>query len=191
MSKSNVDTSNALKSDANAIPFGMSAMQVKFVDEFLVDRNAIQAAIRAGYSARYAKSKSWELLRAPRVRDEVNRRVSQATAKADVSAAEVIAELKKIALFDVGQLFTCDGKIITDAGKLPDYVRRGLTGFDIITLDRTGRYIVKLTPGNKLKAIELLMKHLGLLTDRIESTELSSVVFSMDFGDDDVLSDVS
>jgi len=51
-------------------------------------------------------------------------------------------------------------------------------------LNKEGDYAVKLNPGNKMKALELLGKHAGLFVDRKEA-ESRQVVFSLDYGETD------
>lgn len=163
---------------------GLSAQRIRFIDEFMVDRDATNAARRAGYSEMAARANSWKLLRVPAIREEIDRRVAAASAKADVDAVDILRDLKRIAFFDIRQLFR-DGKIITDPADLPEEVARGLVNFDIIVLDRDGQHIVKLNPGNRLKALELLGRHLKMFCDRTEVSEHSNVTFTTDFGVDD------
>lgn len=78
--------------------------QRAFVGEYLVDRNATQAAIRAGYSARTAGHIGPELLTKTRVADEVEARTARLLRCQGISAEEVISELRALALSDIGDV---------------------------------------------------------------------------------------
>lgn len=62
-----------------------------FVREYLIDFNATQAAIRAGYSKKTAASQSWDLLRKP----EIQAAIQKVGAKAEITAEEVLRGLKR------------------------------------------------------------------------------------------------
>ena len=53
---------------------GLSAKQQRFVDEYLVDLNATQAAIRAGYSEKTAGAQGFDLLKKPEIEAPLLRR---------------------------------------------------------------------------------------------------------------------
>ncbi|XSG76742.1 terminase small subunit [Herpetosiphon llansteffanensis] len=62
----------------------LTAKQRRFVDEYLVDFNATQAAIRAGHSQRSAASIGSENLRKPEIQTEINRRLDSIMPKAEI-----------------------------------------------------------------------------------------------------------
>lgn len=62
----------------------LTAKQRQFVDEYLVDFNATQAAIRAKYSARSAASVGSENLRKPEIQAEINRRLDSIMPRAEI-----------------------------------------------------------------------------------------------------------
>lgn len=76
---------------------GLTPKQAAFVREYLVDRNATQAAIRAGYSAHTAQEQGSRLLSNVMVAAEVANRETKAAVKAEITEAEVIKGLKDIA----------------------------------------------------------------------------------------------
>lgn len=90
--------------------------QAKFVEEYLVDFNATQAAIRAGYSEKTAYSIGWENLRKPEIIEAIREKA--------MSAEEVLMRLADIArgdfadIFDITQLgFVIDLDKAQKAGK--------------------------------------------------------------------------
>lgn len=71
----------------------LTPKQEKFVDEYLVDLNAKQAAIRAGYSAKTAEVQGSKLLRNPKVAEEVTRRRTQIKERLEINQEWVVARL--------------------------------------------------------------------------------------------------
>jgi phage terminase small subunit len=74
----------------------LSPKQARFIDEYLVDLNATQAAIRAGYSARTARSIGQENLTKPDIAAAIEAAQRSQSARTGITADMVIAELAKI-----------------------------------------------------------------------------------------------
>jgi phage terminase small subunit len=79
---------------------GLTPKQRAFVREYLVDRNATRAAIRAGYSPHTANEQSSELLAKPNIKELVAEKERRLAEAADVDAAMVISELRQVATAD-------------------------------------------------------------------------------------------
>lgn len=120
----------------------MTTKQRLFVEAYLADPNATQAAIKAGYSQKTAASQGERLLRNVEIRAAVEKRVAEAAMSAD----EVLQELADIARADWREFLE---------------IRRDKDG-DVI--DATFRLT------DKLKALELVGKHHKLFTDKTELT---------------------
>ena len=73
----------------------LNPKQQAFVREYLVDFNATQAAIRAGYSPKTAGVQGHELLKKPEISEEVDRGRARLASKAAITAEEVINGLKR------------------------------------------------------------------------------------------------
>jgi len=71
--------------------------QRRFVQEYLVDRNATQAAIRAGYSKKTAKQMGTENLAKPAIAEAITKGQKRVSEKLDVTIENVVAELAKLA----------------------------------------------------------------------------------------------
>lgn len=99
----------------------LTEKQKRFCEEYLIDFNATQAALRAGYSQKTAYSIGDENLRKPEIQSEIQTLIQKRSERTGISADTVITELAKIAFSDT---------------------------------EITGR--------EKIKALELLGKHLGL-----------------------------
>jgi phage terminase small subunit len=73
------------------------ARQVKFIDEYMVDRNGTQAAIRAGYSKKTANAIAGRLLSNVSIKAEIQRRSKRLAHRADVTAADILEAHVRIA----------------------------------------------------------------------------------------------
>ena len=82
----------------------MTPRQQRFVEEYLVDLNAHQAALRAGYSRRSARQIVTKLLRQPEIAEAVNRELAQRQERTRIAADRVLLELARIAFVDIGRL---------------------------------------------------------------------------------------
>jgi len=183
MHNGSAGNTNPIKSRA-VDKLGASQKQLKFVKAYVRCRNARQAALRAGYSESFARASASSLLRRAAVAAAIEKRTEKAMRSVDLDARDILHELKTIMQFDLRELFDQEsGKLITNPHHLPDDAARALVNADVIVLDRTGSYIIKVNPGNKLRAIELLGRSLGMWQDRAQKNERAHVTFSLDYGD--------
>ena len=150
--------------DAN----GLTPKQAAFVREYLIDKNGAQAAIRAGYSKKNASRIAIELLNKNHVSEQVNAGLIKQQERTEVTADRVLRELAAIAFADTRKLYREDGSI-KSPGELDDRTASALAGID--TEERDGEdgyraYTRKVKQWDKVKALELLGKHLGLYPTR-------------------------
>lgn len=157
----------------------MNDRQKRFVQEYLVDFNATQAAIRAGYSAKTAYAIGYENLRKPEI--------SQAISERLMSADEVIARLSDIARGDIKDLMHIssmgyelellskddDGEFkVNPHTKLIKKIKQKVTTIMPRTPDGEEKEIVEtdLELYSALDALALLGRHHKLFTDKTEIT---------------------
>lgn len=79
----------------------LTAKQQRFVDEYLIDLNATQAAIRAGYSANTAEQQASRLLTNVKVRAYLSERQSARAGRVEITQDMVLKELAKIGFSDI------------------------------------------------------------------------------------------
>ena len=137
----------------------LSSKQQRFVDEYLVDLNATQAAIRAGYSSKTAKSIGSENLTKPDIQDYIQERRKDAQKRAEVTLDDILAESRFIRInadnepeIDLSNCTPEDLDLLTEAST------EAFTEADGTRVVRR----VKIKPMDRLKALESLGKHLGL-----------------------------
>ena len=89
----------------------LTAKQARFVAEYLIDLNATQAAIRAGYSRKSAEQQAYENLRKPEIAQAITAGKAQQLETAELSAARVLEELRRLALIDALSFWDAEGRL--------------------------------------------------------------------------------
>lgn len=145
-------------------PPKLNVKQLAFVSEYMVDMNATQAAIRAGYSPRSAAEQASKLLINPKIQEEVARRRKHREVRTSVSSDRVILEAARLALFDPRKLFHEDGspKAVTE---LDDDTAACIGGLDVVHIGNSELgvgQVLKYKINDKNSALEKLFKHHGL-----------------------------
>ena len=145
----------------------MTAKQKRFVEEYLIDLNATQAAIRAGYSPDTASVIGCENLIKPKIKSAIDKAIAERSKRTGINADRVIREIAKIAFVNAGEVIDFDTAILMD--KISEDDMAAIQSVKIKTFGEDGvEREVKLA--DKLKALELLGKHLGLFKENIELT---------------------
>lgn len=143
----------------------MTQKQKRFIEEYLIDLNATQAAIRAGYSPDTAYSIGQENLKKPEIRAHIDRAIAERSKRTGVNAERVIQELAKIAF--VNATAVIDPKTATvKEDALPEDTA-AIQSVKVKTFGEDGLER-EIKMADKLKALELLGKHLGMFKDKIE-----------------------
>ena len=89
-----------------------------FCDEYLIDLNATQAAIRAGYSVESAGSIGSELLKKPEIRARIDRAMAERSKRTGINADRVLLELGKIAFVNAIDVINMnDATVLSDASR--------------------------------------------------------------------------
>jgi Terminase small subunit len=84
--------------------------QEHFVEEYLVDLNATQAALRAGYSPKTAEAQGSRLLSHVKVQRAITARMAERSKRTEVAADRALLEIARIAFSDLRRLFHEDGR---------------------------------------------------------------------------------
>lgn len=144
----------------------MTAKQMRFCDEYLIDLNATQAAIRAGYSKKTAYAIGEENLRKPEIKSFIEKRMAEKEAALIADQDEVLKYLTA--------------------------VLRGQTQAEIVVVEGTGEgcseaRTMQKAPDEKerLKAAELLGKRYGLYKDTVNEVVDMELNIKVDYGEGD------
>lgn len=146
----------------------MTPKQAAFVQQYLVDRNATQAAIRAGYSAKTASAIGEENLRKPEIRAAIDSAMSDIAAELGITAKRVLQERSRLAFFDVRKLFRVDGSPIS-VNELDADTAAAIAGLEVAEIwEGSGEnrlfvgYLKKYKLASKDPSLASLEKYFGL-----------------------------
>lgn len=150
----------------------MTDKQTRFVAEYLIDLNATQAAIRAGYSPKTADREGHRLLRNAEIAQAVQKGKARQLETAELTAARVLEEYRRLAFVDARSFFFPDGNI-KPMSELTPAEGAALAGFEVIIKnakagDGETDTVHKIRLWDKTRALESLAKHFGLLTEKVE-----------------------
>ena len=143
----------------------MTAKQQRFCDEYLIDLNATQAAIRAGYTKKYANTNVTKLLQNTTIKECIEKRMAE-------KESQLIADQDEVL------------KYLTS-------VLRGQSESEVVVVESVGDFMseartMQKRPDEKerLKAAELLGKRYGLYKDTINEVVDMDLNIVVDYGDE-------
>lgn len=143
----------------------MTKKQKRFCEEYLIDLNATQAAIRAGYSPDTAKAIGCENLTKPDIRAHIDRAMAERSRRTGVNADRVVQELAKIAFVNATDVI--DPKTATvKENALPEDTA-AIQSVKVKTFGEDGLER-EIKMADKLRALEMLGRHLGMFKDKLE-----------------------
>lgn len=146
----------------------MTDRQTRFCEEYLVDLNSTAAAIRAGYSVKSARSIGNENLTKPYIRACVDTAMAERSKRTGVNADCVVRELARVAFVNLSDLVDVNTAAVKPNATRDDTA--AIAGIRVKTSSGVGgdsiEREVKLC--DKLKALELLGRHLGLFNDKLD-----------------------
>lgn len=162
----------------------LTAKQRRFVEEYLVDLNATQAAIRAGYSQKTAASIGEENLRKPDIAKAVSDAQKKRSERTEITQDMVLQELAKIGFSDIRKVMRWgETTIRTETDKDGEDVEVPYHGIALIDSseidDNTAAAIAEVSEGreglkikmhDKKGALVDIGRHLGMFKDRVEHT---------------------
>lgn len=129
---------------------GLTPKQKRFVDEYLIDLNATQAAIRAGYSEKTAYSIGEENLRKPEIKKAIEIAQSNRSERTNISQDEVLRDLQELRDICMGRKKIIVSEVDKQTGTAMDVE---ISVFEPVSANR---------------ALDLLGKHLGMFNQKIE-----------------------
>lgn len=159
----------------------LTAKQQRFVEEYLIDLIATQAAIRAGYSPNTAEQIGYQLLHKASVSNEVARAMAERSKRTGINQDRVLRELAKIGFAKITDVVDAETAKIK-----PDATEDDLACIQSIKIKPnewgTERE-VKLY--DKKGALVDIGKHMGMFKDKLELDADMELNISIDYGEDD------
>lgn len=146
----------------------LTEKQKMFCKEYLIDLNATQAAIRAGYSERSAKEIGCENLTKPNIQLYIQQLMDKRSNRLEITADKVLQEIAKLAFGNVKNLYDESGKL----KKIEDIEEEVAATIQEVYHEEIGDAVVKrkYKTADKKASLELLGKYLKLFSDKIELT---------------------
>lgn len=150
--------------------------QKRFVEEYLIDLNATQAAIRAGYSPKRASEQGHQLLQKTTVSEAISKAMAERSRRTGISQDRVVNELAKIAFVNMLDVVDEEGRIRSTASEDDLACIESIKHKESSSIngDSTEREI---KIASKLKALELLGKHLGIWNDKLDVNMNVPIIF--------------
>ena len=167
----------------------LTPKQELFVMEYLVDLNASAAAKRAGYSERRSGEIGYQLLQKTTIQQKIQEEMLKRSVRTQVTGDKVIKELAKIAFSNgtdfarivtkTRKRFAYDANELKDGSEEYEYADVDLIPTEQLDADKCaaiseigfGKSGVYVKSYDKIRALELLGKHLGLFDGREEDEE--------------------
>ena len=149
--------------------------QKRFVEEYLLDLNAAQAAVRAGYKSGSAS----RLLSNPAVKSEIDTAIADRSHRTGVSQDKVIRELAKIAFYNASDIVSFDDGSINKNISRDDIA--AVSSMKLVPYPFGGVAELEIKTYDKLKALELLGKHLNLFSPKPAPSDNGILSSIMDY----------
>lgn len=159
----------------------MTKKQKRFAEEYLIDLNATQAAIRAGYSPDTAGSIGAENLKKPEIKSRIDKAMAERSRRTGINQDRVLQELARIGFAKITDVVDPEtAEIRTDAS---DDDLACIQSIKIKPNEFGTEREVKLY--DKKAALVDLGKHLGLFKDKVELSGDMDLNITIDYGEDD------
>lgn len=165
-----------------------TAQQLLFCDEYLIDRNGTQAAIRAKYSPATAQEQASRLLSNVMVRAKINELIKEQHDKLTIDVTWILRQLLNSANVDIADAYDEDGKL-KPISEMPEPLRKSICEVETEELfeghgkerEQIG-YTKKIKIEGRLKALNMLGKHLKMFTDVTEVQGLEELAEAIKAG---------
>lgn len=163
----------------------LTKKQQAFVDEFLIDLNATQAAIRAGYKrSEYTDTNANKLLENTRIAEEIEKKMAERSKRTGINQDRVVQELAKLAFVNAADVID-----VNTATVLPDAKPEDLACIQSVKVKRTtkGKSVIEereVRFYDKKDSLVQLGRHLGMFKDKVALEGIAPMIID-DSGDDD------
>lgn len=142
----------------------LTAKQLIFCKEYLIDKNATRASVEAGYSKKTAEVQGSRMLRNVKVKEYIDTELEKMMNKLDISADRVMQELANIAFFDIRNIFDSNDNI-QQIKDLDESTARAIGSVKFKQEKTDGENFaetMEVKANDKLRALDMLMKNMGM-----------------------------
>ena len=145
----------------------LTPKQARFVEEYLIDLNATQAAVRAGYSKRTAGQIGEQNLKKLEIAEAISAAMQARSERTEITQDRVIEEYAKLAFIEMGMFVEWgeNGVTLKASADLPPELRAAVAEVSETTTEHGGTVRFKLH--DKKGALDSLARHLGMFKDNL------------------------
>lgn len=139
----------------------LTPKQQRFCEEYLVDLNATQAAIRAGYSEKSAKEIGCQNLTKLNIQKKISELKKEHSERTGITIDRILNGLASIAFSDIRKLFL-NGSLVP-VQEWDDETAAAVAGLDVVTVSKGEgevEYVAKVKTNDRLRALDKLYNHL-------------------------------
>ena len=143
----------------------LSAKQEAFCSEYIIDLNATQACIRAGYSEKSSKQMGTENLSKPAIQEQLAKLINDRSKRLEISADWVLEELKKIHELDILDIMNDELTAFKALSDWPKIWRTSISGMDIMTVTAesdVNQVVNKIKWPDKTKNLDMIGRHVNV-----------------------------
>jgi phage terminase small subunit len=164
----------------------MTKKQKAFIEEYLLDLNATQAAIRAGYSPQTANEQGARLLANVSISGAIDKAMAERSKRTGVNQDRIVLELAKIAFANMSDFVNMNDVTVKDTATRDDTATICSVRIKTFTT-KSGELGTEreIKTYDKIRALELLGKHLGLFSDRLKIEGAIPVIIQEDLDADE------
>lgn len=166
----------------------LSEKQKRFVEEYLIDLNATQASIRAGYrKSEYTDTNANKLLGNTRIKEAIEKAMAERSRRTGITQDRVLRELAKLAFVNAGDIIDGNDASIKDDASRDDLACVQSVKVKTMENDKGTMTEREVKLYDKKASLELLGKHLGLFNDNlnVNGSLTLPVVIKDDIPDED------
>jgi phage terminase small subunit len=141
----------------------LSAKQKRFCEEYLIDMNGAQAAIRAGYAQKNADVQAAQILSLTKVRQYLQKLKNEQSKRTGITADLVLKELAAVGFSKITDVLNIDDEDVPLKRNISNKAKSAIQA--ISSSRKMGERTISVKMHNKIGALEKLGTHFGLFND--------------------------
>lgn len=159
----------------------LTKKQRLFGDEYLIDLNATQAAIRAGYSVTSARDIGCKNLTNPYIKAYIEKKMAEREKRTEITQDMVLNELAKIGFANIDDYVTVEvdrrNRKIVKVKPTKDIPEDKIAAISSIKQGANG---IEVKTHDKVRALENIGRHLGMFKDKLEISGTNEIQITLE-----------
>ncbi len=146
----------------------LTPKQAMFVKEYIIDFNVSRAARAAGYSKNSANTAGHNFLKKPKIQKAIHAEMERRISRVEIRQDAIISELAALAFSDIRHIMSWNSRGIKLHRSDTLSAAAVACVAEVSCIDTLNGKNIRVKTHDKIRALELLMRHFGMLTDRME-----------------------